>query len=127
MIIGVSSTRRTCRGACGSTDFEEAMGWISSRIRLAHCLQVPDVLRVLADGAIARETGDACDVQDGLLRPLRGFLIEASSPFLGLDVRAKIRHVKVLVSVDDQVVEERAVRVAVSTREAPGNEVIDDA
>src|SRR3954464_10766415 len=78
-------------------------------IRLRHRAWpgVPDVGRVLGDGAVAGELAGGGDVQNRLARPRVGSSVQLAQPTVGLEVGPQVRQVQVAVAVGHEHVAER--------------------
>src|SRR5437588_10043218 len=92
-----------------------------------HCrLDVPDVARVLGDGAVGGELSHPRDVAQRLERPAAAVEVGLVHAALRVDVRFEVGKVHVLVARAGQLRHDGAEDLLVAAREMPGADGVDD-
>src|SRR5499425_651034 len=87
-------------------------------------LRVPDLGRVLGDGAIAREEARGGDVGDGFSRPRLLIRVELEEATVRLEVGAQIGEVHVVVAAGEQRVPHRLEDLRLVAAEVVGEEKV---
>ena len=94
------------------------------RYDTGHGFDVPDVGRVLGDGAVAGELARAGHIQDGLARPGVRVGIQLDQPLVRLQVGLQVRQVHVVVAVRQQRVAQRREDARLIAAEVVGEDQV---
>src|SRR3954451_6831681 len=106
---------------------ERSVKWVFFRITSGHWawFRIPDLGRVLRDGAVAGELAGAGDVHDDLASPLIRVAIQLKQPLVRLKVGRKVRQVHVVVAAGQQGLAQRLEDTRLETAEVVGEDQVE--
>src|ERR1035441_769741 len=97
--------------------------WASLRYRT--WFRLPNLSRILGDGAVARKLAAAGDIQDCFLRPFGWMRIQRPEPVLRFAIRCQIGQVQVEVATCQKHIAQRVENPRFAPIEVPGKDKVE--